>query len=441
VCSATSIFGTVLIVGPDREFVTVSQALNAASAGDTIRILHHIYKEDILLDKQISLVGEGLPEIHGSGERSVITVLADNCSIAGLKIRHSGASLQDEHSGILLKSNKNHVENNQLEDVLFGIYFFQSNENIVRSNSIIGRQTLELGERGAGLHIWNSKNNIVESNSVRYARDGLYIQNSPGTKIKHNQISNLRYGVHFMYSDFNEFEGNTFSDSMAGAAIMYSTNILFHRNLFVRNRGFSSFGILLQDCKNCVAEANLIADNGTGIFLEAVKDGKFLNNVIAGNNLALQIFSSSERNQFFKNNFVDNLSPLQVIGKRTSTQWSISGTGNFWSDYDGYDLNADGVGDVPHKVQNIFEYMEGNFPRLRLYLSSPAANALAITERTFPIVEGSEEIDRFPLMKPSHIDFGMDHHKQVENASPLWAFFSISIAGVVALFIWKERQR
>jgi nitrous oxidase accessory protein len=302
----------------------------------------------------------------------------------------------------------------------------------------MGRAELDSGDRGAGFHLWNSKDNIVENNSVREARDGFYIQNSPGSKIRNNRISHLRYGVHYMYSDSNEFEGNTFSDSMAGAAIMYSSDIIFRRNLFVRNRGFSSFGILLQDCWNCIAEENVIVDNGTGIFMEAVKDSRFRKNVIAGNNLALQIFSSSQGNVFESNNFVDNLSPLQIVGRKTSTQWSASGRGNYWSDYNGYDLNEDGVGDIQHKVQNIFEYMEGNFPRLRLYLSSPAANAFALAERTFPVVKGSEEIDQFPLMKPAVIS--KQQKKPLGNPSPFWAGLSISIAGAVVLFIWKEQR-
>jgi nitrous oxidase accessory protein len=116
----------------------------------------------------------------------------------------------------------------------------------------------------------------------------------------------------------------------------------------------------------------------------------------------------------------------------------VSGRGNYWSDYDGYDLNEDGVGDIQHKVQNIFEYMEGNFPRLRLYLSSPAANAFAVAERTFPVVKGSEEIDHFPLMKPVVIT--KQQQRSLGNSSPFWAGFAISIAGAVILFIWKEQR-
>ena len=109
------------------------------------------------------------------------------------------------------------------------------------------------------------------------------------------------------------------------------------------------------------------------VVMEALRKTTFRRNTIANNDVALRMFSNSDANVITENNFVNNLSPLQLVGKRTTTRWSENGRGNFWSDYDGYDLNEDGRGDVPQKIQNVFEYMEGNHPRLRFYLESPAA--------------------------------------------------------------------
>jgi len=120
---------------------------------------------------------------------------------------------------------------------------------------------------------------------------------------------------------------------------------------------------------------------------------------VAANDIAIETFSSAGENTFEANNFVENLSPLWVIGKHTSNSWNGE-RGNYWSGYDGYDLDGDGIGDVPFKIQNVFEHLEGNYPRLRLYLFSPAAPALAVAEKVFPVVEGSREFDRYPLMKP-----------------------------------------
>jgi nitrous oxidase accessory protein len=327
-------------------------------------------------------------------------VTANNCVISGFKVEHSGGDLQAEDAGILLRSSGNTVENNELRDILFGIYLYKAAENVVRGNRVEGRAELESGERGAGLHLWNSDGNRLENNVIVRTRDGLYIQNSPNNTIRGNRVSDLRYGLHYMSSDNNTFEENVFFDNVAGAAIMYSQNIKLRRNAFVHNRGFSSFGILLQDCRECLAEDNLIANNATGIFLEATRGSIFRRNTIADNDTALQIFSSSAENVFTENNFIDNLSPLSLVGRGGSVSWQSSGVGNYWSDYDGYDLDADSFGDVPHKIQNVFEYMVGNFPRLQIYLNSPAAQSIVMAEKSFPILKGSNEIDRRPLTRP-----------------------------------------
>jgi nitrous oxidase accessory protein len=232
-----------------------------------------------------------------------------------------------------------------------------------------------------------------------------------------------------------------FSENVAGAAIMYSKRIEFRRNAFVHNRGFSSFGILFQDCDEMLAEDNFVVNNATGLFLEALRKSTFRRNVIAENDLALQIFSSSGDNVFAENNFVENLSPLQIVGRRANTKWNELKRGNYWSDYDGYDLDGDGVGDVAHKVQNVFEYLEGNYPRLRLYLGSPAAQALAAAEKTFPILKGSGESDAAPLTRPVALRAGLDAPTPRRQTQFTLALVSLVMFGGAAATIWKGQRR
>jgi nitrous oxidase accessory protein len=176
-----------------------------------------------------------------------ISLLAPGCSIRGFRIEQSGGMLVYEDSGILLKSDGNHIENNQLRDVLFGIYFFRANHNTIAGNVLYGRKELGFGERGAGIHIWNCADNTITGNTITDMRDGMYLQNADRSVIRGNRVFAVRYGLHYMYSNDNVFEDNIFEDNVAGAAIMYSRNIRFWRNAFVHNRGFSSFGVLFQD--------------------------------------------------------------------------------------------------------------------------------------------------------------------------------------------------
>jgi nitrous oxidase accessory protein len=370
----------------------------------------------------------------------VVTVTASGVELRGFVIERGGRALENEDSGILLRAGGATIEDNELRDVLYGIYFFNSGDNTLRRNRIRGRRELELGGRGSGLHLWNSPRNRIEENTISEMRDGLYIQSSPGNLIRGNRVTELRYGLHYMFSDANTFEDNLFTRNVAGAAIMYSSRIELRRNAFVRNRGASSFGILFQDCRSCVAQGNFILDNATGVFLEAVRDTEFLDNVIAGNDVALEIFASSEGNTFTGNNFVSNLSPLQVVGRRTSTRWSRAGRGNYWSDYDGYDLDGDGIGDRPHRIQNLFECMEGNYPRLRLYLESPAAQALAFAECAFPVLQASSEVDPAPLMRPAPLRWRGD--AEGRSARPaLFGGLSAAALGLAAGVVWMGRRR
>ena len=433
----------VLTVGGDgTRFATIAAAVAAAEPGDTIRVSRGTYTGEVLLDKPVTLEGVERPILRGpDGGASVITVTADACSITGFVIEHSGGDLQQEHSGVLLKSAANRVENNELRDVLYGIYLYHSRANTIRGNVIRGRTELEFGQRGAGLHLWNSPDNLIEDNVVTAARDGMYIQSSDGNVIRRNRISDLRYGLHYMFSDTNTFEDNVFAENVAGAAIMYSRHITLTGNAFIRNRGFSSFGILFQDCEACLAEGNFIIDNATGVFMEALRTSTFHRNVIAENDVAVQMFSSADANIFYDNNFVENLSPLLLIGRTTTTQWDHNGRGNFWSDYEGYDLDGDGIGDVPHRVQNVFEYMEGNYPRLRLYLQSPAAQALAAAEKVFPIIPAPREMDRAPLMDAVQLRFPFERTAAPHLAQAGLLALSVLMLGAALGITWGVRRR
>lgn len=431
----------ILVVDGASGHLALRSAIAAAKPGDTLQVHAGVYEGPVVLDRRLHLHGMGKPVLRGSGQGSVLTVLAGQCTISGFVIERSGKELASEDSGILVKSDDNLIANNELRDVLYGIYLYQSRGNTLRGNLIQGRRELEVGERGAGLHLWNSSGNILEGNTIEQARDGMYIQNSPRNSIRRNRVSHLRYGLHFMSSDSNTFEENLFAYNVAGAAIMYSKDIVFRRNAFIHNRGFSSFGILFQDCDACWAEDNLVAGNATGLFAEALRNSVFRNNVIAENDVALQIYGSSSNLSLAGNRFIENLSPLQLVGKSANARWEADGQGNFWSDYRGYDLDGDNRGDVPHRIQNVFEYLEGNYPRLRIYLNSPAAQALAAAEQAFPVIRSSSEADPWPVMRVRGLPAAVAAlaPKPSFHAGLAWASLMMVAAGAVAL--WQGHNR
>jgi nitrous oxidase accessory protein len=206
----------------------------------------------------------------------------------------------------------------------------------------------------------------------------------------------VRYGLHYMFSDDNVFEDNLFERSAAGAALMYSKRLVFRRNRFIRNRGFTSVGLLLKACDQVLAEDNLIADNARGIFLEGSYDNTFRRNLIAQSDVAVVLYDSSGRNRFEGNAVVGNLSPLQLVGRRTDTIFD----GNYWSDGDSIDLDADGIGDRPYRLSNVFDHLRGNLTAADLFAPSLGASVLSAAERAFPVLEAVPVVDAHPLTRP-----------------------------------------
>jgi parallel beta-helix repeat protein len=124
-------------------------------------------------------------------------MLDEECTLAGKHLLFFRL-LVDEDSGILLKSSNNRIADNELRDVLFGIYLLASDHNYIGGNVIRGRPLANLGDRGSGIHIWNSSYNTLEGNTIFETRDGMYLQNAYHSTIRDNRVHDLRYGLHYM---------------------------------------------------------------------------------------------------------------------------------------------------------------------------------------------------------------------------------------------------
>jgi len=385
-----------LQVGGPGGWPTITQALEIASDGDTVVVAPGRYREKLVIDKSVRLVGVEYPRIAGLGRGDVILVTGDDVEVSGFSISHSGDDMLVSDAGIKVLGAKARIANNKLDDNLFGVYLKGCKEALIEGNSIRGRREVEMGRRGAGIHFYNAHHNIVRGNNVSHVRDGAYFDHADFNTVEANEFSNLRYGVHYMYCEDNRFFRNVFRDSVGGVAIMYTERVTFRENQILNNRaGYNAFGLLLKDCLDSVAEANVIVGSVNGIFIDSSHRNRFVSNLVAYNDVGVMLYASSLENSFAANDFIGNLATLHTVG-RADADW----TGNYYSDYTGYDLDGDGVGDTAHRLQDAFEYLEGSRPLLRLFLTSAAADALAAAEKAFPLIPSSDEADPAPRKKP-----------------------------------------
>jgi nitrous oxidase accessory protein len=382
---------------PAAEMSSLQGRVDRAAPGETIVVPPGTYAGDLVLDRPVRLVGEGRPRLVGSGRGSVVRVRAPGVILEGFDIDGvKGGDLGRDSSGVHIAARDVVVRDCRISDALFGIYLRQADGARVERCRIRGIHGKDPGEKGSGLHVWDTTGFTFDGNVIEDVRDGFYIQSSSHGTIVRNTARDLRYGLHYMFSDDNAFEDNLFENGAAGAALMYSKRIVFRRNRFVRNRGFASVGLLLKACDDVVAEDNLIADNARGIFVEGSYRNTFRGNLVALSDAAIVLYDSCGQNRFEGNAFVGNLTPLALVGRRTDTAFD----GNYWSDNHEPDLDGDGVSDRPFPLSSVFDHLRGNLTAADLFSRSLAARALGAAEHGFPVLREVEVFDHAPLARP-----------------------------------------
>ncbi len=391
----------VLEAGPGQTYASLAQAIAAAQPGDEVVVHAAEYPEQLVLDRPVTLRGRPGAAITGVSQGSTITINADDVQLVDLVIRGGGKDMMHSDAAVKIRGDRALVANCQIIDGLFGVYIGGADQVVLEDNEICGKLDLELSSRGSGIHLYDSDLAQIRGNNVHHVRDGVYFDHADHNLVEDNEFHNLRYGVHYMYCGPNEFYRNSFHDNVAGVAIMYTDGVVFSDNQIISNRqGYNAFGLLFQACTNCRAERNVIINNTSGVFLEGSRDNIITHNLIAYNDVGVIAYGSAPDNTFQENDFIGNLATLHTVGK-VNLDWSAGGVGNYYGDYAGYDLEHDGVGDIPHKLQDAFEYLVGGHPLLRLYLNSAAADALSLAERSFPLIPSSDQQDAYPRQRPA----------------------------------------
>lgn len=411
------------VVVPAEDLAT---AIAAAAPGDTINVDGGTYVGSLEIDKTLTLNGINWPAVDGQNQGTVIKLTAPGTAIRGFVIKNSGQSLDQENSGIAVEASEILLENNRFEDTLFGIYSRYGHNSIFRNN-VISSKDLEVQRRGDPIRVWYSNDVTIENNTISNGRD-VVLWYSERLTVVDNEVSDGRYGLHFMYCDDAIIHNNLLINNSVGAFLMYSRRVTIDGNTIANNRGPSGFGIGLKDMDDAVIINNLILDNRVGTHLdtsprEVDSIGQFSGNVYAYNDIGVQMMPSIRNNHFSSNSFVENEEQVAVAGGGIlkDNKWTVVDQGNYWSDYAGYDATTDGTGDIPYKSEKLFEDMMARQPELRLFLHSPAVNAIDFAAKAFPLVRPQPKLeDTQPLMTPE-VPTGLPLLPQPSRLGGIWS--------------------
>ena len=394
---------------------SLQSQIDRTAPGATLNVPSGTYEGAIVISKPVTLVGIGSCVIQGNGKGKVVHIAADGVTLRGFRIRSSGLRLFDDDAAVFVTGNGASIEANIIEDSLHGVYLKKANDTRVVGNRIAGKTTIaaETGSieagigvspencdlvanrRGNGIHQWNCERGVIAGNDISEARDGIYFSFTNHTRC-------VRYGLHYMYSDDNTFVGNVFSENAAGAALMFSKRLEIRNNRFVNNRGFRAYGLIFQSMDDCRLESNSIEHNAVGLSFNQCNRNRMIGNTVAHNYIGLRFGSNSDENGFSTNRFTRNLHPVEVTSDNGTNQWALAGVGNYWDSATAFDLNRDGINDLPHRELDIFGVLRRDFPSIALLSESPAIKVLRFANQraALPGVHSIE--DRAPLTA----DFG-----------------------------------
>ena len=260
-------WGSIRNINTGMLYRTIQAAINAAETLEehTIRIEAGVYREHIVVNKTLSIIGKDKATtiIAGiSSMENVITVAANNVTLRNLTVETSGGA-----------ENKS------------GIYILSSNLTTVINCIIINN--------GYGIFLNSSHDNRIENSSITGNNHGILLSQSSDNTILHNLIANNEFeGLQLWGSDvnnnqiaYNEVSHNGYGNltGLDGILLYLSLNNTISSNMVSLN---ARDGIqLLGSCGNSISGNEITANLRAGISLLGCDEGNVTNNVITGNSI------------------------------------------------------------------------------------------------------------------------------------------------------------
>ncbi len=358
--------------------------LDTALPGTTLRLPPGKYRGPAIINKPLTVEGNGKVIIDAGGRGTVLTIKADRVTIRGLTLRGSGDSHDTIDGAIMAEGKELLIENNVLEDVLFGISLHKTTDSIVRGNRIRSRP-VDSAERGDGMRLWYSTGNRIENNDIAQMRD-LTVSNSPRNRFTGNTIHDSRRAFNFLFSHRSIVEGNLLDKNSTGVISLNSEGMVIRNNRILHAMDASGAGIALKETSAALIYGNEIVHCAHGIMADSPMDPinriVFVNNIIAHNVTGIYFYGAKGGHIAINNTFKSNLWPVTIIGDGDPMNdfwW-----GNSWDNYEGFDLDGDGLGDKPHELYAWADRIWMDTPSATFFRSTPVLELLDFLERLAP---------------------------------------------------------
>ena len=328
----------VFLGGTTGPMKTITTTINTLNPWGTIYVASGIYNENLVINKEINLIGSGvntiinplnaqnpLINITSEGSGSVIIGFILNGTSSSSAVAISGASsctiannnITGNQVGVLVAGNNNVVYSNQISDSKDGVYLGNETEdNIVFGNQINNSTS-------SGVYCEGGNNHYINNNTVTQSSSGITVNNSKNVNVGSNQVtSNTKTGVTIKNSNNTTITDNNISSNQNGVEIGENSNYnTVSDNTISENQ---NNGINIDNSQNNQISHNTVQNNvQNGINLNNSSE----NNINNGNNI-----NGSDVGINIENNSNSNIINGNTIQAATTSLNIAGSTGNIISD-------------------------------------------------------------------------------------------------------------
>ena len=232
----------------------------------------------------------------------------------------------------------------------------------------------------------------------------ITVTNSPRNRFTGNSIKDSRRAFNFLFSNRSLVDRNVLENNSTGIIALNSDGLVIRNNRVMHAMDVSGAGIALKETSAALVFNNEIVHCAHGIMADSPRDAinriVFINNLVAHNITGIYFYGAKGGHMAIGNTFLGNLWPVTIIGDgdpMNDVWW-----GNYWDDYEGFDLNKDGFGDRPHDVLAYADRIWIETPEAKFFRNSPVLELLDFLERLAPFSAPSLTLrDTAPRMAPN----------------------------------------